>query len=848
MDQDFANNEIYKYLTEKKCSNLVSIINTTYDNCEYILGEIPKEFSNYTIHDIHHAIHVINYMTDFIKPNINKFSDFHLALILLVGLLHDTGMFVSDEEKEEILSKIITKENTDKQKDIFQDYIRELHSKRVRNVLDNYVIDKATGSIFSSIFRLDSYNFTDDIALICQSHTEELDWIKENLSASKIITKYSYNPQHIALLLKLGDNLDIDARRAPYSLLKLLEIKGYSETEWEKHSPIKNYEKVKYANNLFQIYFFGDCDNAFIYRKVMDHILWLQNTCSAIKSIASKYDEPYRFNIDEKIDNKIEPKGFEATNLHFSLDYSSVLKLLMGEQIYGEKKAGLRELLQNSIDAIMVMREELSNKATSNYQPTIWIEMNSKNNTISVCDNGIGMSDSVLRKFFFNIGKSYYVSNDYKKLNLSYSAIGHFGIGFLACFMLSSNVLMETQTAGQKPIVIEFEKMSQYVTKLKNPSCSFEEGHGTRIHLSYNEIIPHIFESENALIAYVRNVILIDGYKLHVINSENKVFDINPLDNSNIRHVSTEKLDLDYSITRPLTFWSELSDVWPSCHSLLLCCHDYDLGYETKYPIIVDLLEVFRIVDDLYQERCDVKSMNDLLRVPGSIRCKSRSTRIFLIHMLENVDDLSELKTYIKQFAFRKTFNGTSFNYSFLPYSLTESRTLVGRKKAHTAIIGLGKSDLKLLREKTNDNTIMSDYDSIYDEFIGINAKALRRQSVRVLKADGEDVYLPIDSNVYVFNALIYMHGILVKSANIRLSMANLYMGNVFKPLLVNVKSDAYELNISRNEFNNDSKDELNYEITKEIYLDIINNPEGEFSSAEKQLLIKLYGLIAKNK
>ena len=50
-------------------------------------------------------------MTEFVKPNINEYSDFHLALILLAGLLHDTGMFVSDEEKEEIISKIITEEN-----------------------------------------------------------------------------------------------------------------------------------------------------------------------------------------------------------------------------------------------------------------------------------------------------------------------------------------------------------------------------------------------------------------------------------------------------------------------------------------------------------------------------------------------------------------------------------------------------------------------------------------------------------------------------------------------------------------------------------------------------------------
>ena len=247
MDQDFLNNDIYKHLKDKGNSKLVSIIETTYDNCEYILGQIPKEFSNYTIHDIHHAIRVINYMTEFVKPNINEYSDLHLALILLVGLLHDIGMFVSDEEKKEILDTIGLEKN-DNQQEEFQNYIRERHSKRVRKIIDNYIIDKESNSKFSSVFRLDSYNFTDDIAIISQSHTESLEWIKENLRTSKSLTNYLYNPQHIALLLKLGDNLDIDARRAPYSLLKLLKIKGYSETEWEKHSPITNYNKIKYLD------------------------------------------------------------------------------------------------------------------------------------------------------------------------------------------------------------------------------------------------------------------------------------------------------------------------------------------------------------------------------------------------------------------------------------------------------------------------------------------------------------------------------------------------------------------------------------------------------------------------
>ena len=50
--------------------------------------------------------------------------------------------------------------------------------------------------------------------------------------------------------------------------------------------------------------------------------------------------------------NKIRPKGFTFSNFRLSLDYKAVTSLLMGENIYGDKKYGLRELIQNSIDAV----------------------------------------------------------------------------------------------------------------------------------------------------------------------------------------------------------------------------------------------------------------------------------------------------------------------------------------------------------------------------------------------------------------------------------------------------------------------------------------------------------------
>ncbi len=830
MDQAFLNNEIYKYLNEKENNELLSIINTTYKHCEDILGEIPKEFSNYTLHNIHHAIRVINYMTEFVRPNIKEFSDFHLALILLVGLLHDTGMFVSDEEKKEILDTKISKK-TDNQQEAFQDYIRERHSKRVRNIIDNYIIDKDTDCKFSSVFRLDSYNFTDDIAAICQSHTESLDWIKDNLRTSKNITKYPYSPQHIALLLKLGDNLDIDARRAPYSLLKLLEIKGFSKTEWEKHSPISNYEKIRDLGDYkFQIWFDGKCDNPFIYRKVRDHILWLQNTCIEINKLTNKYNKPYCLNLDEEIDIAIETVGFEATNLQFTIDYSSMLNLLMGEQIYGKKKSGLRELIQNSIDAIMVMQEKLSDNTTSNYQPTIWIEMNREKNTISVCDNGTGMSPYVLENYFFNIGKSYYNSNDYRRLNLNYSAIGRFGIGFLACFMLSSNVLLETQKSGQKPIVIEFERTSQFVTKLKNPTSTFTEGHGTRIHLSYDEVFPNVFSSEEELIKYVKQLLLVDGYTVKINDSKNKTLEINSSVISTKRHIRTERFDINYTLSKQapmfLYDFTQISNI-----PLFIYCDENDLSIPGMDPIVVDLTKSCDVVHQLFKLSNEPLS-NQFDKRFCAFNIEDPSIRIFLSAMIRENDTEAKLQQRISRFVFEHSRSKASyFDCMFFNYIDSESQDYPARKS-----LGLlnGNNNKGELGIGYLLNTNPAQFAKLFpSNMLGLTRYAQYNLPVYILSVDNSDAHLPISEMVYLRNLEMYMHGIHVDDSD--LLFKYIPTNFAFENCVINIKSDEYKLDISRDKFDSLSNVNLKVEISKEIFKDLLQYMP--YNDGEKQLI-----------
>ncbi|MCL3782938.1 hypothetical protein EMN47_21510, partial [Prolixibacteraceae bacterium JC049] len=128
------------------------------------------------------------------------------------------------------------------------------------------------------------------------------------------------------------------------------------------------------------------------------------------------------------------------------------MKLLMDKALYPDPALFLRELLQNALDACRIQEALVKqhNKIDDDvftYAPHIAVFDHSEeaeNPRIIFQDNGIGMSEEIVRNYFLRVGKSYYRSNDFKtqqyKLKTDYNiqldACSNFGIGFLSCFLV----------------------------------------------------------------------------------------------------------------------------------------------------------------------------------------------------------------------------------------------------------------------------------------------------------------------------------------------------------------------------------------------------------------------------
>ncbi|MGY6562652.1 MAG: molecular chaperone HtpG [Luteibaculaceae bacterium] len=118
--------------------------------------------------------------------------------------------------------------------------------------------------------------------------------------------------------------------------------------------------------------------------------------------------------------------------------------------LYSDHEIFLREIVSNAVDACSKLKTltelgEISADA-SNLRVQVSIDKEAK--TITVKDNGIGMTAEEIEKYINQIafsGAEEFV-NKYKDKNPKNAIIGHFGLGFYSSFMVSSKVQIITKS------------------------------------------------------------------------------------------------------------------------------------------------------------------------------------------------------------------------------------------------------------------------------------------------------------------------------------------------------------------------------------------------------------------
>lgn len=353
----------------------------------------------------------------------------------------------------------------DKQKIIIGDFIRQHHAD-IAQIIASFGIP--TKDISYKIFNENFTRLNQLAGFIAKSHNYNLREMVDLLGGEQKSRQFqNTHPAFLMGVLRISDYLQFTKERTPKILF---EIKGkgmcspISIKEWTKHLSILNYHQENSDTEL--IFVEANPENALILESIKKLFKGFQNELDSFWAvngeIYSRYNNLSKLGltirrIKSNIDNAnsyVEQnyKNFYPEILNIKSDNQKILPLLVSP-LYGDfPQIGIRELLQNSIDAcnerysLNINREV--NKEDIPYEINITIDLDE--NTFTIEDNGMGMDIDIIKNYFLKVGSSYRYSEVWKanysdEKNIFVPRTGKFGIGMLAGFLIGKKIFVDSK-------------------------------------------------------------------------------------------------------------------------------------------------------------------------------------------------------------------------------------------------------------------------------------------------------------------------------------------------------------------------------------------------------------------
>ena len=125
--------------------------------------------------------------------------------------------------------------------------------------------------------------------------------------------------------------------------------------------------------------------------------------------------------------------------------------------LYSDHEIFLRELVSNAVDATSKLKalSSLGEVKGDVGAPLVEVKVDKEAKTITISDNGIGMTSEEVKKYINQVafsGAEEFVKKYDDKLDDA-GIIGHFGLGFYSAFMVAENVEIYTKSYQDEPAV-----------------------------------------------------------------------------------------------------------------------------------------------------------------------------------------------------------------------------------------------------------------------------------------------------------------------------------------------------------------------------------------------------------
>ena len=115
--------------------------------------------------------------------------------------------------------------------------------------------------------------------------------------------------------------------------------------------------------------------------------------------------------------------------------------------LYSDKDIFLREIVSNACDAISKYKVLVSGGEANETEYAVHVVADEEKGTLSIIDNGIGMTADEVRKYIAQVafsGATEFLERYKPSEGENSGIIGHFGMGFYSAFMVAEKVTIET--------------------------------------------------------------------------------------------------------------------------------------------------------------------------------------------------------------------------------------------------------------------------------------------------------------------------------------------------------------------------------------------------------------------
>lgn len=274
---------------------------------------------------------------------------------------------------------------------------------------------------------------------------------------------------YIMALLRIADYIQIDANRAAHQILQLKHLRSpISILEWKKHNAVLDLhqygddpEALEVTSSPESVHVFSGLKKLFrgiqteldetwatlgeVYGLISD----LRNLGLKTRRIHSNLDDIIEF-------EKSSRPGYIPKEIKLQSAGAELLQLLVAP-LYGNRPSiGIRELMQNAVDATVERKSylDIHSRENKNYTPKVSIELRVNDDgtgSLEITDNGIGMTLDTVENYFLKAGASFRKSSWWRnefvdeRGSSQLRRTGRFGIGALAAFLIGPKIEVTTR-------------------------------------------------------------------------------------------------------------------------------------------------------------------------------------------------------------------------------------------------------------------------------------------------------------------------------------------------------------------------------------------------------------------